>query len=83
MSSEVLEKLTEYARAELFPATEVRPETALVSSGLLKSVDTARIVAYVHEEFGVRIPLAGLKRDNFENLGRLAALVTSLRTPTA
>jgi acyl carrier protein len=76
MPENVLERLTGYARATL--SDDIGPTTPLVSSGLLKSVETARLLAFVNSEFGVRVPLAKLGRDNFETLETIAGVVQSL-----
>ncbi|GGS05720.1 hypothetical protein GCM10010269_50790 [Streptomyces humidus] len=78
----VLHKLIAFVRGELLPEPEADgfgPDTSLVESGILKSLETARLLAFLHREFGVRVPPAGLARRNFENLGRVADLVVSLR----
>ena len=76
----VLDRLSEYARTVL-PMEAVDQNTPLVSSGLLKSLETARLIAFVQEEFAVWLPPTELNRHNFETLGRIADLVTSLRSP--
>lgn len=78
----VLRRLIAFVGTELIPeqkAAGFGPATSLVESGLLKSLETARLLAYLHSEFGVRVPPAGLARRNFENLERVTDLVVSLR----
>jgi acyl carrier protein len=84
--AEVLDKLTTYARTVLPSAQdggELGPATPLLTSGLLNSLETARLLSYVEREFGVRIPPGGLVRRNFENLQTITDLVTSLRKPAS
>jgi acyl carrier protein len=79
----VLETLTGYVQSRLAAEgeREVGPATPLVSTGLLKSLETARLLAFVHQEFGVRIPASELARRNFETLDAISSLVSSLLEP--
>jgi len=72
---QVLDKLTAYAKTRLSP--HILPSTPLLGSGLLKSVELARLLAFVHTEFGVRIPVARLVRGGFETLETIASFVYS------
>lgn len=84
--AEVLDKLTAYARTVLPAkegAAELGPATPLLTSGLLNSLETARLLSYMEREFGVRVPPGGLVRRNFENLQTITDLVTSLRKPAS
>lgn len=78
----VLRRLIAFVGTELIPDPEgapVGPATPLVESGLLKSLETARLLAFLNSEFGVRVPPTEMSRRNFENLERVTDLVVSLR----
>ncbi|MER7917783.1 MULTISPECIES: acyl carrier protein [unclassified Streptomyces] len=77
----VLRRLIAFVGTELIPdrGIAVEPATPLVASGLLKSLETARLLAFLHSEFGVRVPPTEMSRRNFENLERVTDLVVSLR----
>jgi acyl carrier protein len=78
----VLDVITEYVRTALFSepdAGPLDPSTPLVESGLLSSLQTARLLSFLEREFGVRVPPTDLVRRNFENLQRITDLVVSLR----
>ncbi|MEU8551633.1 acyl carrier protein [Streptomyces roseoverticillatus] len=78
---DVLGKLLAFARTELAPGAApggIGPATPLHASGILKSLETARLLAYLRQEFGVRVPPSGLARKNFENLERVTDLVLGL-----
>jgi acyl carrier protein len=83
MRDDVLTTLTRYLRDRL--SADLAPTTPLVSSGLLKSLETARLLAFIQREYGVRIPATHLARRNFEDLDTVTDLVVSLvaaATPT-
>ncbi|MFD0920682.1 phosphopantetheine-binding protein [Saccharopolyspora rosea] len=78
---EVLTKLTDYVRRELLdgdPGGDLTTRTPLLEWGVLKSLETARLVGYLRTEFGVRVPSSSMVGDNFRDIERIADLVTSL-----
>jgi acyl carrier protein len=77
----VLDEITDYVKTALPDAGELTPVTPLVESGLLNSLQTARLLSFLERRFGVRVPPAQLVRRNFENLQAVADLVVSLRAP--
>jgi acyl carrier protein len=81
----VLATLTEYTRTELLGAADadgLTPETPLLDWGVLDSLKTARLVAYIGREFGVNVPPTRMNGQNFQNLDAITNLVTTLRQPT-
>lgn len=77
----VLKDLTEYIREHMLNGDEsvqLTAETPLVEWGILNSIGTARLVGYIHNQFGVRVPPAQMVRQNFQNINCIADLVSSL-----
>ena len=80
--AEVARKLTEYVRTRLLgpdEAAELTPATPLLESGVLNSVGTARLLAYLRDEFGVRVPPTKVTGAHFRNLDNITDLVLELQ----
>ena len=78
----VLEVLTGYVAVRLLGddnASDLTARTPLLELGVLNSVETSRLVAYIRETFGVRLPPAALTSNNFRDLETIAGLVVSHR----
>jgi acyl carrier protein len=78
--TKVLEVLTEYVSVRLLgegKATDLTPSTRLLDLGLLNSIETSRLVAYIRETFGVRLPPTSMTAGNFQDLESITALVIS------
>ncbi|SBT42793.1 acyl carrier protein [Micromonospora auratinigra] len=82
-SPETLSRLVEYTRTVLLggDADGLTPETPLLEWGVLDSLKTARLVGWIRDEFGVRVPPTKMNGANFRDLNSIAALVESLRDP--
>lgn len=52
--------------------------TPLLEWGVLKSIELARLVAFVNDEFDVRIPSGMVVADNMQNVETIARLVIAL-----
>jgi acyl carrier protein len=77
----VVKELTRYIQDELLSgdrSAELTTETPLLRWGILNSIDTARLVGFIRERFGVRIPPADIVEKNFRDIGCIADLVASL-----
>jgi acyl carrier protein len=59
------------------PNKEIKPEEALISSGLIDSFSLMDLALFVEDTFGVRIEDTELNADTFDNLNQLAALIES------
>jgi acyl carrier protein len=75
---EILDKLVADVGDEL--SAPVTPTTPLISSGLLRSVQTAWLLKYVEREFGVRVRLDRMALRNFETLESVTTLILELRS---
>jgi acyl carrier protein len=76
----VLEVLTEYVSVRLLGddnASDLTARTPLLELGVLNSIETSRLVAYIRETFGVRLSPASLTSNNFRDLETIAGLVVS------
>jgi len=77
----VLESLTEYIKEHMLnddESVQLTAETPLLEWGILTSVGTTRLVAYIRDQFGIRVPPRQMVRDNFQNINCIANLVGSL-----
>nr|MDT0661789.1 acyl carrier protein [Micromonospora sp. DSM 115978] len=80
--ADVARKLTEYFRTRMLgeaEAAELTPQTPLLESGILNSVGTARLLAHLRDEFGVRVPPGKVTGTHFRNLDNITDLVVSLQ----
>lgn len=74
----VLEVLTEYVAERLLGeenAADLTDRTPLLELGVLNSLETSRLVAYIREAFGVRLPPMSMTAGNFKDLATIAGLV--------
>ncbi|MEV4636646.1 acyl carrier protein [Actinoplanes sp. NPDC049548] len=79
-------KLIEYTRTELLQGADgddLTVDTPLLEWGVLDSLKTARLVTYIRQEFGVRVPPREMTGGNFRSLASIAALVESLQLQNA
>jgi acyl carrier protein len=58
---------------------QLTPSTPLVSSGILDSLATLKLVAFLEQEFSISIGAHEADSENLETLERIAALVRSKR----
>lgn len=64
-------------------ACELTVETPLLAWGVLDSFKTARLLSFIHDELGARIPAAQLNADNFQDIRSIAAMVRTTGDPAA
>ncbi len=77
----VLKELTEYVQEHLLDGDRsvgLTTETPLLEWGVLRSIDTARLVGYIRQRFGVRIPPTQIVHKHFKNIESIADLMASL-----
>jgi acyl carrier protein len=82
----VARKLVEFVEKHLLDGKDVgelTTTTPLLEWGLLNSIETTRLVAYIREEFSVRVPPTDMVARHFKDIESITELVTSLRTPVA
>jgi acyl carrier protein len=77
----LVKELTRYIQDELLNGDRsagLTTETPLLAWGILNSIDTARLVGFIRERFGVRVPPADIVEKNFRDIESIADLVASL-----
>ncbi|MBE1489194.1 acyl carrier protein [Plantactinospora soyae] len=82
----VLEVLTKYVSVRLLgedDAADLTEQTPLLELGVLNSIETSRLVAYIRETFGVRLPPTSMTAGNFRDLRTIAGLVVSHQPNTS
>jgi acyl carrier protein len=79
MTDSIIEKLSVYIATEILkqPGRVVKPEEALLSSGLIDSFHLVDLSIFVEKAFGIRIDDAELNASTFDNLKQLALLIES------
>jgi acyl carrier protein len=79
MNQEILNKLSEYVSAELLKQPEriIKPDEALLSSGIIDSFHLVDLGLFVEDEFGVRIDDIELSASTFDTLNQLTSLIES------
>lgn len=82
----VVESLTSYIQDHLLDGDQsvgLTTETPLLEWGILNSIETARLVGYIRNQFGIRVPPAQIVSRHFKNIDCIADLVSSLSEATA
>jgi acyl carrier protein len=74
---EIIEKLAAFIAEKILrqPKRVIRPDEALISSGLIDSFSLMDISLFVEDTFGVRIEDTELNVDTFDTLEQLAKLI--------
>lgn len=78
----ILQQIAQYMSTNLLEGTESPTElsggTPLLQLGILNSRNTGRLLAYIHEEFGVSVPPTRITGKHFADLDSITALVAEL-----
>ena len=79
MSDEIIAQLESFIAKEILkePARSIRPDEALISSGLVNSFSLVDLALFVEDTFGVAIEDTELNASTFDTLDQLAALIHS------
>jgi len=74
---EIIAKLATFIAEKILrqPKRVIRPDEALISSGLVDSFSLMDISLFVEETFGVRIEDTELNAETFDTLEQLAKLI--------
>lgn len=80
---EVLHQLTEYVRREILGgdaggALELTPESPLLEWGILNSLNTVRLLAFLRDEWSTVVPPVQVTGRHFRDLNSITDLVLSL-----
>jgi len=76
---EIIAKLAAYITSEILkqPKRVLRPDEALLSSGLVDSFSLVDLGLYIEDNFGAHIDDTELNADTFDTLEQLAKLIQS------
>lgn len=76
---EIISKLAAFIATEMLkqPKRVIRPDEALISSGLIDSFSLVDLGLFVEDNFGVRIDDTELNAETFDTLEQLAKLIQS------
>lgn len=81
--SEITEALRRFVACELLgepdSMRELTDRAPLLEWGILDSLNTARLLAYLGEAFAVDVPMDDVVVDNFRDIAAIARLVGRLR----
>ena len=75
-----IERISRYILVEFLPGEDpeaLTPHTALMTSGVLDSIATLRVVSFLEEEFGIRIEPHEADVENLNTVASMARLVES------
>ncbi|GAA4681718.1 hypothetical protein Prum_052830 [Phytohabitans rumicis] len=81
---EVLQQLTEYIRREIIReadaggAVELTPDSPLLEWGILNSLNTVRLLAFLRDEWSAVVPPVHITGRHFRDLNSITDLVLSL-----
>ncbi|AKQ65686.1 hypothetical protein A176_002598 [Myxococcus hansupus] len=77
----LLKELTHYVVEELLDgdSNELDASTPLLELGVLNSLETARMMAFVQKKYGISVPAEALKVENLQTLSAITDLVYDAR----
>jgi acyl carrier protein len=80
MSHDVTTKVKDFILREFLPGEdpdELQEDTPLITGGILDSIATLKLVAFLEEQFGISIAAHEADVDHLNTLNDIAALVAS------
>ncbi|MGV9880257.1 acyl carrier protein [Streptomyces sp. NPDC003006] len=80
-AEETAELITGYVKDTFLDGDEkgeLDARTPLLEWGVLNSLNTARLLAFIRERLGVRVPPTAVSPESFKNIDNITALVVSL-----
>ena len=77
MSTEIISSLSQYIAAKILkqPNRALKPDEALISSGLIDSFSLVDLGLFVEDRFGMRLDDSELNAETFDTLAQLAELI--------
>lgn len=78
--SEVLHSLKGYISREILDGKDIGLDgsTPLIEWGIINSMEIARLVTFIQERFGVKVPSDKITIEYFGNLNAISSLVVDL-----
>jgi len=75
--SEIVEELKAFLEEEVLreKTPDLDSETPLLQLGILNSLSTAKVIAFIRERYGLFVPAEKIIGSNFQSLGQIAELV--------
>ena len=78
-SDPIMDALRTYVCREMLEGDEsLGPDTPLLELGVLNSMEIMRLLAFIDDQLGVRVPSDCVSADNLRDLRAIAALVRRL-----
>lgn len=79
MTTEITTPIAKFIAEKILkqPNKEIKPDEALISSGLIDSFSLMDLALFVEDTFGVKIEDTELNADTFDSLNQLAELIKS------
>lgn len=79
MSTEITTPIAKFIAEKILkqPNKEIKPDEALISSGVIDSFSLMDLALFVEDTFGVKIEDTELNADTFDSLNQLAGLIQS------
>jgi acyl carrier protein len=79
MTTEITTPIAKFIAEKILkqPNKEIKPDEALISSGLIDSFSLMDLALFVEDTFGVKIEDTELNADTFDSLNQLADLISS------
>jgi len=79
MTDNLISTLEEFIKNEFLkqPDRELKPDEALISSGLINSLSLVDLALFVEDNYGVQIDDTELNAETFDTLAELASLIQS------
>jgi acyl carrier protein len=81
---QVLQRLETFIREQFLGEAQdddLTPSSPLLEWGVLNSMNTARLLSFMREEFGVSVPATSITSRCFRDLDAITNLVCSLSVP--
>jgi acyl carrier protein/D-alanine--poly(phosphoribitol) ligase subunit 2 len=72
-AEQVESALLAFLRDEILPGEAVDPDSELISSGLVDSVDLVKLAAFIERSVGVEIPDRDINAEHFETVRSIMA----------
>jgi acyl carrier protein len=78
--AQILARLTQYIAEEILEgdAEDLEPSTPLLELGVLNSLETSRMMAFIQKEYGITVPPEAMRVENLQTLSAIADMVHGL-----
>jgi acyl carrier protein len=79
--AQLLADLTRYIAEEILEgdAEDLEPSTPLLELGVLNSLETARMMAFIQKQYGIIVPPEAMRVENLQTLSAITDLVFGLQ----